>query len=172
MLAAVIRYQPDLGVAPMLKLAIPEAVWSQYKCLIVHPGIKGDRGPSSLDWAITLNEETWGVTIIEAAAEMDAGPVWGAREFSLASQSIKKSSLYRHQVTEAAVESVREAIGNSPVQTFRPEPLDYARRDICGCLRPPLRQPLRAIDCRTWREISYLEERGSATSTSSSTMAR
>jgi putative two-component system protein, hydrogenase maturation factor HypX/HoxX len=34
----------------------------------VHPGIKGDRGPSSLDWAIANHEKTWGVTILQAAA--------------------------------------------------------------------------------------------------------
>ena len=48
---AVAEHAPDLIIAPMLKVAIPEAIWSQHKCLIVHPGIKGDRGPSSLDWA-------------------------------------------------------------------------------------------------------------------------
>jgi putative two-component system protein, hydrogenase maturation factor HypX/HoxX len=36
----------------MLKTEIPEAVWKNTKSLILHPGIKGDRGPSSLDWAI------------------------------------------------------------------------------------------------------------------------
>jgi putative two-component system hydrogenase maturation factor HypX/HoxX len=32
--------------------AIPEDIYKNIKCLIVHPGIKGDRGPSSIDWAI------------------------------------------------------------------------------------------------------------------------
>jgi len=45
--------QPDLILAPMLKSVIPEKVWRGYTCLIVHPGVKGDRGPSSLDWAIS-----------------------------------------------------------------------------------------------------------------------
>ena len=52
MIAAVSREAPDLIIAPMLKIAIPEEVWSRHLCLIVHPGIKGDRGPSSLDWTI------------------------------------------------------------------------------------------------------------------------
>jgi putative two-component system protein, hydrogenase maturation factor HypX/HoxX len=54
----------------MLKIAIPEQVWSRYICVIVHPGIKGDRGPSSLDWAIANRERTWGVTILQATAEL------------------------------------------------------------------------------------------------------
>ena len=46
------QFQPDLILAPMLKTEIPESVWKSTKSLILHPGIKGDRGPSSLDWAI------------------------------------------------------------------------------------------------------------------------
>jgi hypothetical protein len=59
MIAAVSREAPDLIIAPMLKIAIPEEVWSRHLCLIVHPGIKGDRGPSSLDWAIANHEKSW-----------------------------------------------------------------------------------------------------------------
>lgn len=79
MIAAVSREPPDLIIAPMLKIAIPEEVWSRYFCLIVHPGIKGDRGPSSLDWAIANHEKTWGVTILEAAPDFDAGGRFGPR---------------------------------------------------------------------------------------------
>ena len=54
MLEAVEREHPDLIVAPMLKQVIPASIWQHHTCLIVHPGIKGDRGPSSLDWAISM----------------------------------------------------------------------------------------------------------------------
>ena len=30
---------PELIVAPFLKRAIPESIWSKHVCLIVHPGI-------------------------------------------------------------------------------------------------------------------------------------
>src|SRR6478672_7538969 len=76
MLRDVQRSQPDLIIAPMLKSAIPEQIYRRQLCLIVHPGIVGDRGPSSLDWAITLDEARWGVTVLQAEAEMDAGPIW------------------------------------------------------------------------------------------------
>jgi putative two-component system protein, hydrogenase maturation factor HypX/HoxX len=75
MLKSVAGQRPDLIIAPMLKIAIPEAIWTKTLCLIVHPGIVGDRGPSSLDWAIMTGETEWGVTILEAAAEFDAGPI-------------------------------------------------------------------------------------------------
>ncbi|MGH2896951.1 MAG: hypothetical protein ACRDPM_27290, partial [Solirubrobacteraceae bacterium] len=60
--AAVEAHRPDLVVCPMLKKLIPESVWRNYTCLVVHPGPHGDRGPSSLDWAIELGMEEWGVT--------------------------------------------------------------------------------------------------------------
>ena len=146
MLTAVAEHAPNLIIAPMLKVAVPEAIWSQYKCLIVHPGIKGDRGPSSLDWAIASGQESWGVTILEAAREFDAGPIWATHEFPIEGQSLSKSSLYRHQVTEAAVRGVLEAVAKFESGEFQPEPLDYSKPGVRGCLRPPMRQPDRSID--------------------------
>ena len=74
--AAVARHRPELIVCPMLKTIIPDTVWTQHRCLVVHPGPKGDRGPSSLDWAIELGMAEWGVTVLEATAEVDGGDVW------------------------------------------------------------------------------------------------
>ena len=105
---AVELFRPDLVIASFLKRAIPEEVWRGVRCLIVHPGIRGDRGPSALDWAILDSAERWGVTLIEATAEMDAGPVWAWREFPM--RIAIKSSLYRHEVTQAALACVLEAI--------------------------------------------------------------
>ena len=110
MIDAVSRDAPDLIIAPMLKIAIPEEVSSRHLCLIVHPGIRGDRGPSSLDWAIANDERSWGVSILEAAPEFDAGPIWASHEFALDARPPAKSSLYRGPVTEAAVRGVLEAI--------------------------------------------------------------
>jgi len=146
MLKSVAGQRPDLIIAPMLKIAIPEAIWSKYICLIVHPGIIGDRGPSSLDWAITTGETEWGVTILQAAAEFDAGAVWAARTFPLHGPEFAKSSLYRHEVTQAAVEGILEAVAKFKSRTFQPKPLDDYRAGMRGCLRPPMRQHDRAID--------------------------
>src|SRR5215469_12448402 len=130
MLEAVEREQPDLIVAPMLKTVIPASIWQNYTCLIVHPGIKGDRGPSSLDWAILNGHQEWGVTLLQAGAEMDAGDIWASRTFPLREGS--KSHLYRHEVTEAAIEGLLEAIDNVESKSFVPEPLDYSRKDVKG----------------------------------------
>ena len=151
MIDAVSGEAPDLIIAPMLKIAIPEEVWSRYVCLIVHPGIKGDRGPSSLDWAIANHEKTWGVTIVQAAAEFDAGPIWASHEFVLERDPPTKSGLYRGQVTEAAVRGVLESVariesGEFQSGSWQPEKSSSGSSGMRGCLRAPMRQADRAID--------------------------
>lgn len=109
---AVELFRPDLILAPFLKRAVPESIWSRHLTLIVHPGIVGDRGPSALDWAITNGEGEWGVTVLQAEAEMDAGPAWASVRFP--TREAAKASLYRNEVTAAALQAVRTAIRNVP----------------------------------------------------------
>jgi len=45
---------------------VPDDVWSTRRTVILHPGPLGDRGPSSLDWAISDGEQEWGVTALSA----------------------------------------------------------------------------------------------------------
>jgi putative two-component system hydrogenase maturation factor HypX/HoxX len=101
-------WRPDLVIAPYLTRAIPEDVWRAVPCLVVHPGPLGDRGPCALEHAILDRRADWGVTVLQAVAEMDAGPVWAHRGFAMRPGT--KSSLYRREVTDAAVEAVIEAI--------------------------------------------------------------
>lgn len=151
MIEAAAHEPPDLIIAPMLKIAVPQEVYSRNLCLIVHPGIKGDRGPSSLDWAIMNGESAWGVTIIEAADDFDAGPIWASSEFALDPDPPTKSGLYRGPVTEAALCGVLEAIarietGQLQSGCWRPEPLSEAMSYARGRLRPPMKQSDRTVD--------------------------
>ncbi|MFO1126247.1 MAG: enoyl-CoA hydratase-related protein [Methylocystis sp.] len=151
MIEAATQEAPELIIAPMLKIAVPQEVYARYRCLIVHPGIKGDRGPSSLDWAIADGESAWGVTILEAAEDFDAGPIWASHEFALDPNPQTKSTLYRGPVTEAALRGVLEAIrrietGEVHSKAWRPQPLSEAMSDARGRLRPPMKQSDRAID--------------------------
>ena len=57
--------QPDLIICPFLKDGLPACVYEKHICLIVHPGVMGDKGPSSLDWAILGNKAMWGVTVLQ-----------------------------------------------------------------------------------------------------------
>ncbi len=149
MLEAVERQHPHLIVAPMLKKVIPASIWQHHTCIIVHPGIKGDRGPSSLDWAILNACEEWGVTLLQAGAEMDAGDIWASRTFSMKVGS--KSHLYRHEVTEAAIQGLLETIAKVESHTFVPEPLDYSQKEVKGRLQASMKQADRAND---WAEPS------------------
>jgi len=80
---AVDLFDPDLIICPFLKQRVPDDIWKSRLTIILHPGIVGDRGPSSIDWAIMDNAAEWGVTALEADEEMDAGPVWSSRMFKL-----------------------------------------------------------------------------------------
>ncbi|MER7752631.1 enoyl-CoA hydratase-related protein [Kitasatospora sp. NPDC097643] len=142
--AAVRRTDPELIICPMLTRAVPEDIWSTRTVLIVHPGPKGDRGPSSLDWAITEGAERWGVTVLQAVEEMDAGDIWASVDFPV--PDCGKSELYRGEVADAAVEAVLLAVQRFEGGLFTPEPLDYQRPDVRGRLRPLLRQETRRID--------------------------
>jgi len=142
---AVALWRPDVVVAPFLKRRIPDAVWRGVRCLVVHPGVVGDRGPSALDWAIADAETTWGVTVLEANGEMDAGDVWASAEFPL--RDATKGSLYRHEVTEAAVAALREALAGI-ARGARPTPLPAFGDRARGKARPAMRQTDRAIDWR------------------------
>jgi putative two-component system hydrogenase maturation factor HypX/HoxX len=133
---AVALFAPQLVLAPFLKRRIPRDVWQQLPCFIVHPGPPGDRGPSSLDYALQEGAHRWGVTVLQADDEFDAGPVWASASFAMRTAS--KSSLYRNEVTAAAVVAVLEALtrferGESPQR-------------VLGAARPLLRQTQRAID--------------------------
>ncbi|MFB7954376.1 enoyl-CoA hydratase-related protein [Streptomyces sp. NPDC056045] len=136
---AVRRERPDLVVAPYLKTAIPRDVWSVHTCLVVHPGPVGDRGPSSLDWAVHEGAERWGVTVLQANAEMDAGDVWASVTCPL--PPVGKSDLYRNEISDAAVEAVLLAVGRFASGTYTPAP----QASGGGC-RPLFLQPLRRID--------------------------
>ena len=140
-------WDPDLVIAPMLTTAIPADIWSARPCLVVHPGPRGDRGPSSLDWAIMGGAARWGVTVLQANAEMDAGDIWASAEFTM--PGCAKSSVYRTEVADAAVQAVLLAVARLASGWYRPEPLDYSRPDVVGQCRPPCRQADRRIDWRS-----------------------
>jgi putative two-component system hydrogenase maturation factor HypX/HoxX len=108
-LEAVAMWQPDVVVAPFLKRRIPEPLWSTRPCLVVHPGPPGDRGPAALDHALLQGRTRWGVTVLQASGEYDAGPVLAWRGFDVPAES-SKSALYRGAVTEGAVAAVKEAL--------------------------------------------------------------
>ncbi|GHB39301.1 hydrogenase maturation protein [Streptomyces viridiviolaceus] len=138
--AAVRETGPELIVAPMLRTALPEDVWREHTCLIVHPGPPGDRGPSSLDWAIAQEASHWGVTVLRAEAAMDAGDVWAAESFAV--PPVGKSDLYRGEVADAASAAVLLAVQRYADGSFKP--------------RPQSDPGIRVV----WRDFVHQEQRG------------
>jgi putative two-component system protein, hydrogenase maturation factor HypX/HoxX len=141
---AVAAHRPELIVCPILKTIIPESIWREHRCLVVHPGPQGDRGPSSLDWSIELGADEWGVTVLEASGDVDAGDVWATRTFG--TRETGKSSLYRHEVRRAAIEALVEAMDKLVTPGAAPAALDHTDARVTGEARPLMTQDMRAID--------------------------
>ena len=140
--AAVREVRPELIIAPMLKSALPEDVWQEHTCLIVHPGPPGDRGPSSLDWAIAEEAPEWGVTVLQAEAAMDAGDIWADGSFRVPQAG--KSDVYRNELSDAAAGAVLLAVGRFADGSFKPRP--QSDPGMCVVWRDFFRQEQRRID--------------------------
>ncbi|MFE9452132.1 enoyl-CoA hydratase-related protein [Streptomyces sp. NPDC006739] len=139
---AVRGFEPELIIAPMLKTALPEDVWREHTCLIVHPGPPGDRGPSSLDWAIADGAWQWAVTVLQAERSMDAGDLWASVPFRM--PAVGKSDLYRNEVSDAATAAVLLAVERFADNSFKPQP--QTDPSIRVTWRDAFRQEQRRID--------------------------
>ena len=143
---AVALFKPDVVLAPFLKRRIPESVWAHTLCLVVHPGIPGDRGPSALDWMLMRGDTQWGVTVLQATAELDAGEVWAWEPFEVR-PGCSKSSVYRREATQAAVVAVLRALQRlvpARIQTEKIEQIGL--KPLFNQWLPLLKQELRRID--------------------------
>ncbi|WP_092808018.1 enoyl-CoA hydratase-related protein [Rhodococcus globerulus] len=135
----------DLIICPYLKVYIPEEIWRRWTTIIIHPGPPGDRGPSSLDWAIADGESTWGVTALQAREELDGGPVWAWRTFDLCAGA-PKSAVYNDAVTAAAVECILEVVDKFGTPDFVPHTAESVPRPVASAkTRPVMKQADRAF---------------------------
>ncbi|PLW49793.1 hypothetical protein PCASD_01514 [Puccinia coronata f. sp. avenae] len=122
---------PDLIICPFLTKKVPAEVYESYLTWIIHPGAPGDAGPSAIDWVLLGDDGTeadpqkalakistneyvasgqgrthWGVTVLQAIEEFDAGPVWAWEQFPITldgPSALTKAALYRGPLTSAAV---------------------------------------------------------------------
>ena len=137
------RIKPDLVICPYLTKKIPSEVYQNYLCWIVHPGIVGDRGAYSLDYALMQYEEgkpergRWGVTVLQASKDYDAGAIWSTEEFRM--RATTKSELYHTNVTTAAISAIDIALKCYNNSDYMPISLvNYP--DACGHNQVPLLQ--------------------------------
>jgi enoyl-CoA hydratase/carnithine racemase/methionyl-tRNA formyltransferase len=145
MISAAQLAKPDLIVCPFLTARVPKEVYNNYLTLIIHPGPPGDAGPSALDWLLMgddgsvedskklleyLGQDSrpgrshWGVTILQAIEQFDAGPIWAFEQFpiNIDQVGLTKSELYRGPVSRAAIlagitaiKRIQQAAGSGPV---------------------------------------------------------
>lgn len=138
------RFSPDIIVAPFLKHRIPNDIWLHTICLVVHPGVYGDGGPSSLDWAILNKEKVWGVTLLQANQNLDGGKVWCSRNFTM--RSSNKSNIYRREVMAIASKMVKESVlffqKNHTAKPYTPQSIDTSKVGW----KPYMKQSIRKID--------------------------
>mmetsp|Transcript_17404 Transcript_17404/g.49396 ORF Transcript_17404/g.49396 Transcript_17404/m.49396 type:complete len:340 (+) Transcript_17404:99-1118(+) len=140
----------DVMLCPFLTKIVPEELYNHphIPCLIVHPGVVGDRGASSIDWALMRGELEWGVTVMQAAEEVDVGDVYATTTVSLRrphafSPPLTKSSVYRREVNQAAMAAITEAL-TMVENGVAPMPLECLAHK--GTFLPCMRQKERKID--------------------------
>ncbi|MFH0709514.1 MAG: hydrogenase maturation protein [Pseudomonadota bacterium] len=114
----VTAFKPDFILSPFLKKRIPQSIWSSIPTFIVHPGIAGDRGAHALDWAIMNEEKSWGVTILRANGEYDAGDIYAHGTFEMPKGN--KASVYRNAVSILASKLVEELLVSLDNSSFVP----------------------------------------------------
>ncbi|KAL3831408.1 hypothetical protein ACJMK2_023159 [Sinanodonta woodiana] len=152
---AVKQYRPDVVVCPFLTARIPERIWKDRRCFVVHPGIAGDRGPSSIEWAIKNKQQSWGLTVLQAAEEMDAGDIWCTSDFPVRN-NLTKAAMYVGEVSDAAPTSVMEALRRFKYN-IHPVPLDYSDPEVKGKLHATMKTKDRMIDWNmTAEEIAVI----------------
>lgn len=147
LISAVHAVSPELILCPFLKHRVPAEIWRKWPTVIIHPGPIGDRGPSSLDYAIQEGEPVWGVTALSAVEDMDAGPIWASRIFGMPSTPITKAALYNGPVADAALSCIEEVVAKAADPGFVPVPQDETARPVPHArTRPSMRRADRAFE--------------------------
>ncbi|KAM0193353.1 hypothetical protein ACHAPI_007665 [Fusarium lateritium] len=125
---------------------------------------QADAGPSAIDWVLVGDDGTvsdsaellksqawskagrshWGVTVLQAVAEMDAGPVWAFEQFKIDIDAPRttKATLYSGPMTQAAITATVAALdriisvannkSDQNTTTTISEPLLLPKPKVCG----------------------------------------
>ncbi|KAK4206065.1 hypothetical protein QBC37DRAFT_461465 [Rhypophila decipiens] len=180
MVEAATLFQPHFIICPFLTARVPQEIYQQFLTLIVHPGPPGDVGSSALDWLLVgddgsetdpenllitqplsdLGRQYWGVTVLQAIEEFDAGPVWAFEQFpvDINDLHLTKSTLYRGPVTRAAVIATLAAVERIRARLLEMAPLS----DLESQLSPKmagLTISLHISPSSTYRDYSVTEKK-------------
>lgn len=135
-------FAPDIIIAPFLKKKIPESIWSVIPTFIVHPGVAGDRGAHALDWAVLDRVNAWGVSILRANGDYDAGDIYAHGTFAMREGS--KASIYRRETTALSVRMIDQLL--EALQNPRFVPIVQHEHRLDGSAHRAMTQSERRID--------------------------
>lgn len=102
-------FYPDIILSPYLTKFIPKEIFNTYPTFVLHPGVRGDRGSYSLEYALISHKE-WGIVWLRANELFDGGDIYASSNFAV--RDVKKSSLYRKEVKESALSSLASLLEN------------------------------------------------------------
>ena len=98
---------------------MPSSIYDRYDTFVFHPGIRGDRGAYSLEWALWESRDSWGGVWLRVVEELDSGDIYAGGEFKL--RDSYKASIYRGEELKTAVNSLEELLQNIKSNSFVPQ---------------------------------------------------
>jgi len=104
------RFAPELILCPFLKHYIPASIYENYPTFVFHPGIRGDRGAYSLEWALWQEKKEWGGVWLRADKELDGGDIYAMGNFAM--RDTYKASVYRNEEVHLATVLLDEFLEN------------------------------------------------------------
>ena len=134
-------------LCPFLKERVPAEVWQRYRTIVIHPVRPGDRGPSSLDWAIRRASRLGGHRAAGGRGD-GRGPDLGVPDLPARPPTRRaRAPSTTAPVTDAAMALVHEVVAKAADPAFAPRAAGlHARPDVvagCGprCARPTASSP-------------------------------
>jgi len=126
----ILLLNPKIILCPFLKSYLPKNIYTNYPAYVLHPGPIGDRGASSLEYA--LMQEEWGIVWLRVNKELDGGDIYAEVKFKV--RDTYKASLYRQEVVQSALKGLDILFNNQH------------QKQILNPLHRPFTQDMRKID--------------------------
>ncbi len=112
-------FAPELVLCPFLKHYVPSNIYERYPTFVFHPGIRGDRGAYSLEWALWQEKKEWGGVWLRVGRELDGGDIYAEGSFVM--RKSYKASIYRNEELHTALVLLPELLNNIETDVKTPQ---------------------------------------------------
>ncbi len=112
-------FAPELVLCPFLKHYVPSNIYERYPTFVFHPGIRGDRGAYSLEWALWQEKKEWGGVWLRVGRELDGGDIYAEGSFVM--RKSYKASIYRNEELHTALALLPELLKNIETDVKTPQ---------------------------------------------------